>query len=160
MIATTLDVRIVELEPMRVAATLGFGPSPEAEAWAKLLRWAEEQGLLQGAQAHRFFGFNNPDPSPGSPNYGYEQWMTVDPQAQPCDDVEIKDVAGGRYAVTRCTLDEIGPAWQALVHWIEESQWHMGAGQCLEECITSPLNGGLDASAGATVMDLYLPITS
>ncbi|NNK92581.1 MAG: MerR family transcriptional regulator, partial [Acidimicrobiia bacterium] len=68
------DVRIVELEAMRVAAALGFGPEPESEAWGKLMTWARATNHLDGTQ--RYFGFNNPNPMPGSPNYGYEQWMT------------------------------------------------------------------------------------
>ena len=74
---TKLDVRIVQLEPLRVASALGFGPSPEAIAWEKILGWARQNGLpdaastgATGKPAPRFFGFNNPSPSPGSPNYG------------------------------------------------------------------------------------------
>ncbi|NIW49114.1 MAG: MerR family transcriptional regulator, partial [Gammaproteobacteria bacterium] len=66
-----LPVRIVKLEPMTIASTYGFGEQPEIEAWEKLLSWAREIGL--SLKDHRFFGFNNPNPSPGSPNYGYEQ---------------------------------------------------------------------------------------
>jgi hypothetical protein len=83
MTMSELIVQIVRLEPTRVAAALGYGASPEMEAWGKLLAWAESQGLLAEIHKHRFFGFNNPNPSPGSPNYGYEQWMTVDSSIQP-----------------------------------------------------------------------------
>ena len=76
-----LDVRIVKLEPMRVASAYGFGTSPEEEAWGKLLAWARAKDLLN--EDVRFFGFNNPNPSPGSPNYGYEQWMTVGQDVEP-----------------------------------------------------------------------------
>ena len=58
------EVRIVRLEPLRVASAYGFGASPEEQAWQKLLAWAESQGLMTGDPLPRFFGFNNPDPRP------------------------------------------------------------------------------------------------
>jgi hypothetical protein len=70
-----LDVRIVTLEPMRVASAHAYSASPEGEAWDKLIAWAKPKGLLEDATAHRIFGFNNPNPSPGTPNYGYEFWI-------------------------------------------------------------------------------------
>ncbi|MGZ5385306.1 MAG: hypothetical protein ACXWH0_15170 [Acidimicrobiia bacterium] len=48
------EIGIVKLEPMRVAATLGFGSQPEIEAWDKLISWARAVNLLDGTQ--RFFG--------------------------------------------------------------------------------------------------------
>ena len=72
---TTETVQIVTLEPMRVASAWAFGPNPEEMAWQKLVAWAESHDLL--STGHRVFGFNNPNPSVGSPNYGYEYWLTV-----------------------------------------------------------------------------------
>ncbi len=148
---SSLEVRIVRLEPMWVASAHGFGASPEAIAWDKILAFAESKGLLN--TAHRFFGFNNPDPSPGSPNYGYEQWITVGPDVQAEGDIEIKDFPGGLYAVTRCKLNDITSTWQQLVRWGEESKYQFGSHQWLEESITPPRT-----SLDEAVMDLYLPI--
>jgi hypothetical protein len=39
-----LEIRIVELEPMRVASVYGFGESPELQAWEKLIAWAGPKG--------------------------------------------------------------------------------------------------------------------
>ena len=94
-----LDVQIVEMEPMRVISALGFGPSPEEIAWDKILAFARDQGL--DLKQARFFGFNNPYPSPGSPNYGYEQWMTVGPEVEATGDLEIKEIPARRYAATQ-----------------------------------------------------------
>lgn len=149
-----LDVRIVKLEPMRVASAYGFGASPEEKAWDNLLTWARAKGFLK--EGARFFGFNNPNPSPGSPNYGYEQWMTVGPEVQPEGAVRIVDFYGGLYAVARCKLPHIGEAWRQLVEWCEDSghTWIMTI-QCLEESITPP-----DTPFDDVVMDLYLPIVA
>jgi DNA gyrase inhibitor GyrI len=117
------DVRIVKLEPMRVASALGFG-------------------------------FNNPDPSPGNPNYGYELWLTVTPDVVPAGDIKIKDVLGGLYAVSRFQdLANIGRMWQRLVAWREESNYKAAHHQWLEELLTPA-----ERPPEEYVFDIYLPI--
>jgi AraC family transcriptional regulator len=151
-------VRIVRLEPVHVAAALGYGEGPEGLAWGKILTWAKAKGLLEDIQSHRFFGFNNPSPSAGSPNYGYEQWITVDPSAQPEGEIKIKGFAGGLYAVTRCTgVENIFPTWQRLAAWHENSSYRHGQHQWLEEAITPEHNlpGG---DINQAVFDLYMPV--
>jgi DNA gyrase inhibitor GyrI len=149
-----LEVRIVELEPMRVASAYGFSEQPEPIAWEKILKWAESQEFEDLSQ-HRFFGFNNPSPSPGSPNYGYEQWMTVGPEVQPGEGIEIKDFPGGLYAVTRCEgLQHITDIWKQLVVWREDSKYKQAHHQWLEECFTPEAEKLEDY-----VFDLYAPIS-
>jgi DNA gyrase inhibitor GyrI len=150
------DVRIIMLPPMRVASSLGFGATPEMFAWKKILAWAEKHGVLEDAAA-RYFGFNNPSPSAGSPNYGYEQWVTVGPEAQPEGDVEIKEFGGGLYAVSRCNLEHIYQSWQALVAWRERNGYRTAHHQWLEESIHPPRQPD-QVGANAAVMDLYLPV--
>jgi DNA gyrase inhibitor GyrI len=148
------EVQIVHLEPMRVASAHGFGESPETQAWDKILAFARAKGL-DPSQA-RFFGFNNPNPSPGSPNYGYDQWMTVGPDVEGQGDVQIIDFAGGLYAVARCNgLSHIGEDWKQLVLWFEDSPYKMPPHycQCLEELLTPP-----DVPYEEYIFDLYLPI--
>ncbi|NIV39197.1 MAG: hypothetical protein GWN58_60215, partial [Anaerolineae bacterium] len=48
------EVRIVQLEPMRVASAHGFGTNPEEQAWDKILAFAEAKGIAYGDA--RFFG--------------------------------------------------------------------------------------------------------
>jgi AraC family transcriptional regulator len=147
------DVRIVKLEPMRVASALGFGATPESDAWNMLRDWAEPLGLLD-APGSRSFGFNNPDPSPGNPNYGYELWLTVTPDVVPAGDIKIKDVLGGLYAVSRFQdLANIGRMWQRLVAWREESNYKAAHHQWLEELLTPA-----ERPPEEYVFDIYLPI--
>jgi DNA gyrase inhibitor GyrI len=149
-----LDVRIVQLAPMRVLSAYGFGESPEAEAWQKLLAFVQTRGLLDGAEKYRFFGFNNPNPAPGSPNYGYEQWITVGLDVIPEGDLELKDFSGGRYAVLRSAgVHTIAQDWQALATWREDSQYEAAHHQWLEELLTSPT-----APFEEFAFDLFLPI--
>ncbi len=81
------EITIIKLPPMRVASAWGFGPSPEGVAWQKLAAYAKSHGLFKAGSESRIFGFNNPNPSEGSPNYGYEFWITVGEAMR----------AGGRY---------------------------------------------------------------
>jgi len=151
----TLDVRIVRLEPMLVASAYGFGESPEGIAWEKLLDWARKAGLLDDVRKRRFFGFNNPSPSPGSPNYGYEQWMTAGEGAMPSGDIRLVYFSGGLYAVTRTRLAAIGQTWQNLSAWRENSSYKQATHQWLEECLTSPLE---QVPFEAMEFDIYLPV--
>jgi DNA gyrase inhibitor GyrI len=146
------EVGIVKLEPMRVAATLGFGSQPEIEAWDKLTSWARAVNLLDGTQ--RFFGFNNPNPMPGSPNYGYEQWVTVGPDVEPLGDVEMKDFEGGLFGVLHSSgLATIEEDWGRLAAWLEASPYRADHRQCLEELLTSPV-----LPQAEWVFDLYVAI--
>lgn len=153
-----LNVRIVTLEPIHVASFLGFGESPEDLAWGKLTAWAKEKGFLEDRGKHRLFGFNNPNPSPGSPNYGYEVWIEIDPEeVEPEEGVAFKDYPGGLYAVTECVVPKgkfevIGQTWKKLVAWCEDSKYHFGDHQWLEESLPS------SPPDAEFVLDLYLPI--
>lgn len=146
-----IEVRIVELAPMRVASAHSFGKEPEVIAWEKILTWMKSRGLNRDDV--RMFGFNNPDPAPGSPNYGYEQWVTVGPDVTSEGEITVKAFGGGHYAVTRCTLPHIGEAWKQLAAWRENSHYQCGHTQWLEEMISPPGTPFEEA-----VLDIYLPI--
>ena len=149
---TKVHVEIVRLEPMRVASALGFGENPELVAIETLLAWARPQGLLEADYVT--YGFNNPDPSPGSPNYGYEIWLPVGQEVEGGSSVEIKDYPGGLYGVARCeSLDQIGETWKALVRWREGSSYGQGHQQWLEKFLSPP-----DGPVDELRFDLYLPI--
>jgi len=131
-------IRIVQLEPARVASAWAFGPSPERLAWQKLAAWAQSRGLLAEVVGRRIFGFNNPNPSQGSPNYGYEYWLTVEPSVMPEGDIRLVDFPGGLYAAMSFDLaggdpGEVIPAsWRRLDAWVAESQYQPAHHQWLE----------------------------
>jgi DNA gyrase inhibitor GyrI len=150
-----LNVRIVKLEPMRVASAHAYSANPESDAWNKLIAWAREKGFTDDLETHRIYGFNNPNPSHGSPNYGYEFWIVVEPEVQGKGEIKIKNFEGGLYAVTRCTrLKEIGRDWQKLVTWREGSKYRPAHHQWLEKRL-----GGVDETEDTLTLDLYLPIS-
>ena len=129
------DFTIVDLPDMTVASSLGFGTQPETEAWKILLDWANMTGLT-GLNERRYFGFNNPDPTPGSPNYGYEQWVTVEPGTLGSNLVTVKPFSGGRYAVMDCMGLPMPDKWAKLVQWVQDGPYEMENRPCLEECLT------------------------
>lgn len=152
-----LDVRIVSLEPMRVASVRAISKSPEVEAWTQMKTWSEKQGLLDNPEEHPVFGFNNPDPSPNKENYGYEFWIKIDPEIQPEGDIEVKEFTGGLYAVTTTRLivnsDNIIPSWKKLAEWVNKSsKYDFGTHQYLEKHINPR------ASPEDLILDLYCPI--
>ena len=151
-----LEVRIITLEPLRVVSALGFGEGPEIEAWGKIINWAEAQDIMGEFSEHRFFGFNNPNPSPGSPNYGYEQWMTVGPDIEAEGEITMKEIPARQYAVAHCEgLSTIGEVWRQLVLWFEDSPYKKPPHwcECLEELLTPP-----GVPVEEYVFDLYLPV--
>ena len=155
------NVRLVELPPLPVVAFHAYGPSPEREAMAKMLAWAEQQGIRAGSAEHRVFGFDNPTPSPGSPNYGYEFWLVVEPEeiANGAEEVVIAELPGGCYAALRCEAapdgSNIPGSWAQLARWLEESPYYYPPQRpCLEEHL-----GPLTPAPQAFVLDLLLPVT-
>jgi DNA gyrase inhibitor GyrI len=153
-----LDVRIVRLNPMRVASWRAVSRTPERDAWQKLAAWAEPKGLLNNLEKHPVFGFNNPNPSPERPEYGYEFWIRIDAKNEPEGDIEVKEFPGGLYAVTTCQLqgDPLGNVpeiWMMLGEWVQSSDHKWRPTHELEKP-QDPL-----ASEDDMVLDLFLPIT-
>jgi DNA gyrase inhibitor GyrI len=150
------DVRIVELPPMRVASALGYGEQPEDQAATMITQFARKIGLEPGSSDYRTFGFNNPNPTPGSPNYGYEIWLVIGPDIEAEEPITIKDVPGGQYAVIRFTgLSRIGEYWRALAAWFEDSPYSYPA-SCppgLEEVVNPT-----ETDPEKWTFDLYFPI--
>ena len=151
---TELEVKIVELEPMRVASFRAVSESPENDAFQKLYAWTQSKGLLDDLKKHPVYGFDNPSPSPGKKNYGYEFWIKIDDEYED-HEVEIKDVPEAKYAVTTCyNLKDIGETWKRLDEWALINGYEMGEAQCLEKAHDPA------ASEEEVVLDLYLSIKS
>lgn len=150
-----INVRIVKLEKMRAASFYSFGQQPEYEAWSKLEAWAKPKGYLDDIEHHRIFGFDNPSPTPASPNHGYEFLIAIGPETEVEEGIKIVDFPGGLYAVMNTgriedPWDTIPKAWMKLSEWLEQSKYCMGKHQYLEEHLGSPKE---DWS-----LDLYMPI--
>lgn len=149
-----LDVRYERLMPMRVVSFQAIGNSPENKAWVLLREWAEPNGLLADSDEHPIFGFNNPPPRKGNPVYGYEFWIKVDPKFE-SNEVDIKDVSEGFYAVTRCIVNDpskdIGDTWKKLMKWLKIKEIEMEKRWGYEKVISSSHTGNF-------ILDIYIPI--
>jgi DNA gyrase inhibitor GyrI/DNA-binding HxlR family transcriptional regulator len=156
-------VRIVRLEPMRVASVRVISETPERDAWAKMRTWAQPKGLLDDLEKHPVFGFNNPNPSPDHKEYGYEFWIRVEPEIKHEGEIKIKEFKGGLYAVTTCNLKEeieseffqkkgYLESWKKIVDWVKSSKYNFGKHQALEKAHDP------EASDEEFVLDLYCPI--
>jgi DNA gyrase inhibitor GyrI len=150
------EIKIANLEPMRVASFYAFGPTPEIEAWKKMADWAGPRGWLD-SEEHPVFGFNNPEPTEDGPEYGYEVWMKVGAEIRPAGDVRIGDFNGGPYAVARCNVAgdpsrNIPAGWQHLAEWCNANNRNFGYHPALERFIT-----GMD-DMDKLILELYCPI--
>lgn len=148
-----LEVRTARLDPMCVASARAVSATPERDAWAILAAWAGPKGLLADPEAHPIFGFNNPSPTAGVQEYGYEFWIRVGPDAEPDGKVEVKQFPGGLYAVTTCKgVEAIGETWMQLLDWVRSSRYTWRQTHELEKLHGPPLE------EQDLVLDLYLPI--
>lgn len=155
----TQDIRIETLPAMRVASFYAYSTEPELDAWKKVITWSKLHGCWKEAPATRIFGFDNPTESEGSPNRGYEFWVTVGPDVQSDAEVKVKEFTGGKYAILRCNVTgnpfEVIPAtWGKLIQWLEASPYTFGSHQGVEEHFTR--NETIEDNF---ILDLYLPIT-
>jgi len=153
---TQLKVDIVELPAMRVASALGFGTEPEMQASTMIHEFAKKAGIELDFKKIRMYGFDNPSPSAGSPNYGYEFWLPVDESVEAIAPIQIKQFEGGTFASTRFTgLSNIGRVWKELVAWVEDSSYTFGQNscRCLEKNDTP-----FEQDPEKWTFDLYLPV--
>jgi AraC family transcriptional regulator len=152
-----LEVRIEKLGPMRVAHTIAVSESPETDAWEKLTAWAKPKGLMDDIEQHKLYGFNNPNPSPGKKEYGYEVWVTVGDDIKPEGEIGVKEFEGGLYAVASITAqkgEDIMEAWNKMCAWHKQSGYKPGKHQWLERSVSI---SGFDAPGGLR-LDLFMPI--
>ena len=152
-----LEVRYVDLPDMTVASALGFGKEPEMEAARMLNAFTRKRGFTPGSPEHPSYGFDNPSPSPGSENYGYELWCRVDPGTRPEPPVKIKEIPGTRYAVTRMKgLSDIGRVWKQLAAWVEDH--HGKIASCNNQCWLESLQTPDEPDTEEWIMDLYIAV--
>jgi DNA gyrase inhibitor GyrI len=147
-----LEVRIEELEPMPVASVRVVSENPELDAWEKMRSWAEAKGLLGNTVEHPVYGFNNPSPSPGQKEYGYEFWIKVPPDTVTEGEIKIKSFAGGLYAVTTHRGFPNPEVWMSLWERVKSSPYRLRETNELEKP-HDPL-----AAPEEMVFDLFLPI--
>ncbi len=145
------EVRLEQLEPMRLAYISINSQTPEEDSLKAILAWAKESGVLKGSQPYRLFGYDNCLPDP---DHVYTACITVGPEVEAEGEISIRDYPGGLCAVVSVTgVDNIGKGWQRLAEWHKSSHYRLSDQQNLEEHLT-PLDVPLDEFR----LDLYLPL--
>ena len=156
------DIRIVQMSAKRLAYVQEFGTvmgQPEKLAYSKLRKWAREKRLIAGPSGYHYFGANDPPPMKKGDRYGYFSGVTVPLGVEPDGDVKVKVLPASTYAVVRFKgLDNIGPMWQALYKWVENSGGWSIAGHGLEELLAPMDVEDIDKFPETMVFDLWLPI--
>lgn len=147
-----IDVRVVKIKPMRIAVSHAFSKTPEKDSITVLIEWAKPKGLLDDPSKYLWFGHNNPPPSPNLKEYGYDSILTIGPEIEPDKNIQVKEIAGGLYAVIRTNLKNIGKMWEWLYKWVNNSEYTI-AGHGLEEFLNP-----LESSVDNYIFDLWLPI--
>ncbi len=160
---TEVDVRLMELDPMRAAWYRYEGREPEDAAIQNLIDWATRKGLLKKSPPPRFYGFNNPEPQFRDPVYGYEFWIVVDDDVAGDDLVGVKDVPGGLYVVARGLEEGWKWARRRFGFWAEENGYvYDDARQWLEEHVPVverlPQFPDLEGEERWASIDVHLPI--
>lgn len=152
------QVRIVEMKDQKVALAHGTGKEigePEEEAWDKLMRWIKEEDVLEEKDGFQLFGRNNPPPTEENEEYGYDQMVTLYNNYESTENIEITEIEGGSFAVTRFkNLENIVEKWQELYEWVQNNDEYEIAGHGLEELLSSPE----ELVPEKMIFDLWLPI--
>ncbi|MHA2100713.1 MAG: AraC family transcriptional regulator [Candidatus Kariarchaeaceae archaeon] len=154
------ECKIVELDPMKVVSIRVISKTPEDDAWKKMKSWAEPLGLLNDLEKHPVYGFNNPNPTPGKEEYGYEFWIKIEPDMKIDENIETKQFEGGLFAVAPSKLiedidsDGILKTWKNLITWVNDNEEYeiVKNVPCLEKA-RNP-----DVGMDELILDLYEPI--
>lgn len=148
------EVRVIDLKPFRAVILQKISQTPEKDVWEQTVQFVKKHNL-ESLHTTRYFGFDNPSPQSSNPVYGYEMWITVTDDFN-CDDVEIRDIPNGLYAVTTSfSAAEIGERWKLLNNWVKESEYKTGDHQWLEEAIVLDL----EVESGDFQLDLNYPLS-
>ena len=151
----SLKVEIVKLPDTKVIAIQALGKEPETKAIQKMDNWLKKHNFSK--KELMIYGFNNPDPTPGKEEYGYEFYIPTDLNIEEDDTIKIKQMKGGTFAVTECHViedfEQIGRSWKELVALVKE-QPDYGFGECFwYEHHPIPLPG-----SEGFILNLYLPV--
>jgi len=118
------DVRIVYLPPAKVASIRFYCDEPEFHAAQVMDKFVKESNLCSIKPDIRHYGFNNPEPSPDTPesmpDHGYEMWVTIPDDFKVPEPLTEKQFPGGLYAAHMIKMGDFHE-WMRLIKWVMES---------------------------------------
>jgi AraC family transcriptional regulator len=165
-----MNVSAVTLPDFHVACmrSVGpYGPTQIPALWTKLFGWAQARGLVTPDVVSLGISYDDPNITPPE-KCRYDACIVVPsglvpsglvpPDLSPDPEITVKDVPGGKYAVSKYvgTAAEIGKAWgQMLSTWLPSSGYQMDERDCFE------LYRGrfyLDQAKGIFECDICVPV--
>lgn len=135
------NVRIVLLPACTVASYHFIGENPEETVGEQMDKFVRESHLYELKPDARLFGFNHPNPSANSPQYGYEDWVTIPEDMEVPAPLIKKHFAGGLYAAHTIKFGDFHE-WNLLSKWVSDNEKYTSnyseqgeeiMGGCLEE---------------------------
>lgn len=114
-------VRIVLLPPCTVASYQFEGDDPEETVGEVVSMFIRSSGLYEIKPDARMFGFNNPEPQPGSDYHGYEDWVTIPDDMEVSAPLVKKHYDGGLYAAYTINFPDFYE-WNFLKEWVKNSE--------------------------------------
>lgn len=141
--AKTMDVRIEELKPKRVAFVRNIGPYTEAgTAWQKLMAWAGPRGLIKPGEACLGICHDDPDVTPAD-KIRYDACLPVDASFEAEGEVGVQEIAGSAYAIARHNgpYENLAETYGALCgQWLPSSGREIRDAPSFEVYLNSPEN--------------------
>lgn len=163
------DVRIVYLPPAEVASIHCYCDEPEARANEVMDQFVRESRVVEIKPDLRHYGFNHPNPSlgtpPGSPDHGYEMWVTIPEGMDVPAPLTKKHFAGGLYAAHMIRMGDFHE-WSWLCEWAEKNEEYepnWGDPDCMHGLLEEHLNyinhvKLANSEPAGMQLDLLLPI--
>ena len=124
-----MEIKVVELNPMKVASFQYVGENPELNAIKSMFRWAQKKEFFSKDARFYFFGFNNPIPSEDNSESGYEVWLPLDVNFEGDDEIKIKEFKGALFATTEMSFIDFlsNQGWNvfhsAAKLWMKENMY-------------------------------------
>jgi len=137
----TMQVRIEQIDPVRVAYVRHVGPyDGVGQAWGRLFGWAGPRGLV--GPATRYFGLCHDDPDITPPEkIRYDACLVVGPAVEAQGDIGVQDLPGGRYAVAQHHGPDrtLGSTYAMICgQWAPAHGQRLGASPSIERYLNDP----------------------
>jgi AraC family transcriptional regulator len=136
-----MEVKIQDIEPMRVAFVRHVGPYNQcSKAWDTLCTHLGKEGYL--GSGSKFIGICYDDPEVTPPEkIRYDACITVDESFVPAGEIAIQTIGGGEYAVTTHSgsYDKLSETYSKLFgEWLLESGREVRQDPCMEFYLNDP----------------------
>ena len=153
----SMNVKIQQLKPMRVAFLRHVGPYGEVGAtWDRLLTIMGKDGCLGGSTMLLGICHDDPEVTPPS-KIRYDACVTVGDDFVPSGDIQVQTVSGGEYAMTRHTgpYNTLGRTYvQLLGQWMPRSGRELRDVSCFEVYLNDPQS----TAPEDLLTDIYAPL--